>query len=58
MNELINWIKAEGEGHWLFIAFPVVLLCLFLWLILTCTPLIVSLSVSITGASEFCESFQ
>lgn len=32
MNEVIAWIKAEGEGHWLFIAFPFVLLCLFLWL--------------------------
>lgn len=32
MNEMINWIKAEGEGHWLFIAFPVALLCLFIWL--------------------------
>lgn len=39
-------------------AFKILPLCLSLWLILTCTPLIVSLSVSITGASEFCESFQ
>ena len=38
-------------------AFRILPMRLFFWLILTCTPVIISLSVRTTGASEFCESF-
>ena len=31
MDEIRYWIETEGAGHWLFIAFPIVLLCLFIW---------------------------
>lgn len=31
MDEIRYWIEAEGVGHWFFLAFPVVLLCLFIW---------------------------
>ena len=31
MEGIRYWIETEGAGHWFFIAFPVVLICLFLW---------------------------
>lgn len=31
MDGIRSWIEAEGSGHWFFIAFPVILLCLFIW---------------------------
>ena len=31
MDGIRSWIEAEGSGHWLFAAFPVILLCLFIW---------------------------
>lgn len=31
MDGIKQWIEAEGSGHWFFVAFPVVLLCLFIW---------------------------
>lgn len=31
MEEIRYWIETEGTGHWFFIAFPVILLCLFIW---------------------------
>lgn len=31
MDGIRYWIETEGTGHWFFIAFPVVLFCLFIW---------------------------
>lgn len=31
MEGIRYWIETEGAGHWFFIAFPVALLCLFIW---------------------------
>lgn len=31
MDGIRGWIEAEGTGHWFFVAFPVILLCLFIW---------------------------
>lgn len=31
MEGIKQWIEAEGSGHWFFIAFPVILLALFIW---------------------------
>lgn len=31
MEGIRYWIETEGTGHWFFIAFPIVLCCLFIW---------------------------
>ncbi len=31
MDGIRSWIEAEGSGRWFFVAFPVILLCLFIW---------------------------
>ena len=31
MDGIRTWIEAEGSGHWFFVAFPVVLICLLIW---------------------------
>ena len=31
MEGIKQWIEAEGSGHWFFVAFPVVLICLLIW---------------------------
>ena len=31
MDEIRYWIETEGTGHWFFVAYPVILICLFIW---------------------------
>ena len=31
MEGIRYWIGIEGTGHWFFVAFPVILICLFIW---------------------------
>lgn len=31
MDSILYWIETEGTGHWFFYAFPVAILCLFIW---------------------------
>lgn len=31
MDEIRYWIETEGTGHWFFMAFPIVLICLLIW---------------------------
>lgn len=30
-NGIVSWIAAEGTGHWFFVAFPIILMTLFIW---------------------------
>lgn len=32
MDEIRNWIELEGTGHWFFAIYPVMFLCLFIWI--------------------------